>query len=72
MNGRVMAHNGGFGELARLDERLGRYAGLVLGDTDSERYFALITKQAEAAGGDVGGGIAAAAGGSPPTCPSRR
>jgi hypothetical protein len=41
MDGRVMAHNGGFGELAQLDPELGPYARLVLGDTDSERYFAL-------------------------------
>jgi predicted glutamine amidotransferase len=61
MRGRVMAHNGGIGELARLDERLGGYAGLVLGDTDSERYFALITKETDARGGDVGAGITAAA-----------
>jgi predicted glutamine amidotransferase len=61
MHGRIMAHNGGFGELPRLDERLGCYAGLVRGDTDSERYFALITQQADAHGGDVGAGIAAAA-----------
>jgi predicted glutamine amidotransferase len=62
MGGRIMAHNGGFGELPRLDEQLGSYAGLVLGDTDSERYFALITQQIDAHGGDVGAGIAAAAG----------
>jgi predicted glutamine amidotransferase len=61
MAGRIMAHNGGFGELARLDEQLGPYASLVRGDTDSERYFALITQQADAHGGDVGAGIAAAA-----------
>ena len=61
LHGRIMAHNGGFGELARLDERLGSYADLVLGDTDSERYFALITQQAEARDGDVGAGITAAA-----------
>ncbi|HTT00255.1 MAG TPA: class II glutamine amidotransferase [Streptosporangiaceae bacterium] len=61
MRGRIMAHNGGFGELARLGEQLGSYAGLVLGDTDSERFFALITQQADAHGGDVGAGIAAAA-----------
>jgi predicted glutamine amidotransferase len=61
MDGRVMAHNGGFGELSRLDEQLGRYASLVLGDTDSERYFALITQQTDAHGGDVGAGITAAA-----------
>jgi predicted glutamine amidotransferase len=62
MDGRIMAHNGGFGELPRLDEQLGSYAGLVLGDTDSERYFALITQQIDVHGGDVGAGIAAAAG----------
>jgi predicted glutamine amidotransferase len=61
MHGRIMAHNGGFGEVGRLDERLGDYHGLVLGDTDSERYFALMTQQIEAHGGDVGAGIAAAA-----------
>jgi glutamine amidotransferase len=61
MHGRIMAHNGGFGELPRLEEQLGSYASLVLGDTDSERYFALITKQTEAHGGDVAAGITAAA-----------
>lgn len=61
MDGRVMAHNGGFGELSRLDAELGSYSGLVLGDTDSERYFALITKQTDAHGGDVAAGITAAA-----------
>jgi predicted glutamine amidotransferase len=61
MNGRVMAHNGGLGSLAQLDAALGPYADLVLGDTDSERYFALITKETDAHGGDVGAGIAAAA-----------
>jgi glutamine amidotransferase len=61
MGGRIMAHNGGFGELGRLEEQLGRYRELVQGDTDSERYFALITQQIDAHGGDVGAGIAAAA-----------
>ena len=61
MNGRVMAHNGGFGSLAQLEAVLGPYADLVQGDTDSERYFALITKETDARGGDVGVGIAAAA-----------
>jgi predicted glutamine amidotransferase len=62
MAGRIMAHNGGLGDLPRLEERLGDYARLVLGDTDSERYFALITQQIDVHGGDVGAGIAAAAG----------
>jgi predicted glutamine amidotransferase len=33
MRGRVMAHNGGVGELRRLETKLGDYARLVLGDT---------------------------------------
>jgi predicted glutamine amidotransferase len=61
MRDRIMAHNGGFGELARLEAELGEYSDLVLGDTDSERYFALITQQVDAHGGDVGAGIVAAA-----------
>ena len=61
MQGRIMAHNGGFSEITRLDEQLGTYRDLVLGDTDSERYFALITQQIDAHGGDVGAGITAAA-----------
>jgi predicted glutamine amidotransferase len=61
MHGRIMAHNGGLGDLPRLEEQLGSYASLVLGDTDSERYFALITQQTDAHGGDVGAGITAAA-----------
>jgi len=60
-HGRIMAHNGGVGELARLEEQLGSYRSLVQGDTDSERYFALITQQTDAHGGDVAAGIAAAA-----------
>jgi glutamine amidotransferase len=61
MRGRIMAHNGGFGGLDRLEEQLGPYRGLVEGDTDSERFFALITQQIDAHGGDVAAGIAAAA-----------
>src|SRR5215470_8598919 len=60
-DGRIMAHNSGIGEIGRLHAQLGSYAGLVQGDTDSERFFALITQQADAHGGDVGAGIAAAA-----------
>jgi predicted glutamine amidotransferase len=61
MRGRIMAHNGGFGGLDRLEEQLGPYRDLVGGDTDSERYFALITQQIDAHGGNVAAGIAAAA-----------
>src|SRR5215475_12642116 len=62
MRGRIMAHNGGLGDVARLAGQLGSYRDLVLGETDSEHYFALITQQIDAHGGDVGAGIAAAAG----------
>ena len=61
IGGRIMAHNGGIGELARLDRQLGSYLSLVGGETDSERFFALITQQADARGGDLGAGLAAAA-----------
>jgi glutamine amidotransferase len=61
MGGRIMAHNGGIGELGRVEEQLGRYRELVHGDTDSERFFALITQRIDAHDGDVGAGIAAAA-----------
>ena len=37
------------------------YRDLVAGDTDSERFFALITKHIDANGGDVGAAIATAA-----------
>jgi len=60
--GRIMAHNGGFDELPLLEEQLGSYRSLVQGDTDSERFFALITQQVDAHDGDVGAGITAAAG----------
>lgn len=61
MAGRVMAHNGGFGDLGILEAELGDAMGGVLGDTDSERYFALITREIGRHDGDVGAGIAAAA-----------
>lgn len=61
MHGWIMAHNGGFQDVARLDAKLGAYAGLVYGDTDSERFFALIVQQVDAHRGDMAAGIAAAA-----------
>jgi predicted glutamine amidotransferase len=57
--GRVFAHNGTFGDLDALDARLDADRALVGGDTDSERYFALIT--ALARDRDVGTAIAEAA-----------
>jgi predicted glutamine amidotransferase len=60
-HGRVFAHNGYIGDLPTLESRLGEHRRLVGGDTDSERFFALITREIEARDGDVGAGIAAAA-----------
>jgi predicted glutamine amidotransferase len=59
--GRLFAHNGVVEDLERLDHELGDDRALVGGDTDSERLFALITRETERHGGDVGAGIAAAA-----------
>jgi predicted glutamine amidotransferase len=61
-HGRLFAHNGVIGNLSTLDSELGEYRNLVHGDTDSERFFALITKHIDGNGGDVGAGIGAAAG----------
>ncbi len=61
MAGRIMAHNGGFEELDALDAELGAHRGLVHGDTDTERFMALITQRTERTGGDVGRGIVEAA-----------
>jgi glutamine amidotransferase len=60
-HGRLLAHNGVIGDLPRLDAELGAYRDLVTGDTDSERFFALITQRIDALDGDVGAGIASAA-----------
>jgi glutamine amidotransferase len=62
-HGRVFAHNGHVAELDVLEAHLGsRYRALVKGDTDSERLFALITKEIDEAGGDIEAGIGAAVG----------
>ena len=58
--GRLFAHNGAILDLEKLDAHLGDYRDLVAGETDSERFFALITKEAEARDEDVGAGIVAA------------
>jgi glutamine amidotransferase len=58
--GRLFAHNGVFEGLPELEAQLGPDRALVHGDTDSERFFALVTRETRAAGGDVGAGIEAA------------
>lgn len=60
LDGRMFGHNGIVGDLDAVDERLGDDAARVLGDADSERFFALITKEIAAAGGDERAGIIAA------------
>ncbi|MBT2588266.1 class II glutamine amidotransferase [Arthrobacter sp. ISL-95] len=58
-DGRLFAHNGVLHGLERLDQRLIELGvmDLVLGQSDSERLFALITVETRRAGGDVGAGI---------------
>ena len=58
--GRLFAHNGVVGDLDRLEERLGDQMAMVAGDTDSERFFALITKSIHESGGEIEAGIEAA------------
>jgi predicted glutamine amidotransferase len=60
-DGRLFAHNGVIEGLDTLDAELGEDRALVRGETDSERFFALITREARAHGGDVGAGIEHAA-----------
>ncbi|OXM61449.1 class II glutamine amidotransferase [Amycolatopsis vastitatis] len=60
-HGRLFAHNGVIGDLPELEARLGGYRDLVEGDTDSERFFALVTREIDEHDGDVGAGITAAA-----------
>jgi len=59
-HGRLLAHNGIVGDVPELRRRLGSHVELVHGETDSEHYFALITKRIEEHGGDVGAGVTAA------------
>ena len=56
---RMFAHNGMLEGLDMLDERLAELctADLVLGQTDSERVFALISASIRACGGDVTAGL---------------
>ena len=59
-DGRLLAHNGMVADLDVLERQLGPDLRRVHGDTDSERVFALITREIERLG-DVGDGIASAA-----------
>jgi predicted glutamine amidotransferase len=57
---RLFAHNGVIEDLPALEAHLGEDMRLVKGETDSERLFALITREISAREGDVAGGIEAA------------
>lgn len=58
--GRLFAHNGVITGLSRLEDELGEDRALVEGETDSERLFALITRETRRHQGDVRAGIVAA------------
>jgi predicted glutamine amidotransferase len=58
--GRLFAHNGVLGGLDELDAELAGELRLVHGQTDSERLFALITREIARHDGDVAQGIGSA------------
>ncbi len=60
LDGRAFAHNGVVSELDELERRLGADRVLVHGETDSERFFALMTVAIRGHEGDVRAGIIAA------------
>jgi glutamine amidotransferase len=60
-HGRLLAHNGVIEDLPALEAQLGSYRELVAGDTDSERFFALVTRETDRNDGDVSAGLTAAA-----------
>ena len=61
MDGMLFAHNGMIRDLEALEAEIGRDMRFVGGDTDSERYFALIAKEIRARA-SIGAGISAAVG----------
>lgn len=61
-DGFIFAHNGVIHGLDELEAHLASGMELVHGDTDSERYFALIVTEIRKHGGDVAAGVATATG----------
>ncbi|MFI5977517.1 class II glutamine amidotransferase [Streptomyces sp. NPDC051452] len=59
--GRLFAHNGVIEGLDELDRHLGEDRSLVHGDTDSERFFALVTRETAALDGNVSASLISAA-----------
>jgi glutamine amidotransferase len=60
-HGRLFAHNGVIDDLPTLRTALGEYRDLVAGDTDSELFFALITRHIDEHDGNITAGIITAA-----------
>lgn len=60
IDGRLFAHNGAIGSVDELEAQVGEDMSNVHGETDSERYFALVSKEIRAHGGDVSAGLQAA------------
>ena len=59
MDGMLFAHSGMLQDLDALESHLGRDMRFVGGETDSERYFALVAKEIRTRG-SIGSGISAA------------
>ena len=59
IDGMLFAHNGLLEDLDALESHLGRDMRFVGGETDSERYFALVAKEIRTRG-SIGSGISAA------------
>jgi predicted glutamine amidotransferase len=60
LDGRIFGHNGIVGDLETVEAELGDLRGELVGTTDSERYFALVTRHIRDHGGDVRAGIRSA------------
>jgi predicted glutamine amidotransferase len=58
LDDRLFAHNGIVGDLDRVEAELGELRSEVVGGTDSERLFALITKRIRDHDGDIRAGVA--------------
>ena len=60
LDGRIFGHNGIVGDLEKVEAELGDLRDELVGTTDSERYFALVTQHIRDHGGDVRAGIRSA------------
>jgi glutamine amidotransferase len=60
LDNRIFGHNGVVGDLERVEAELGDLRAELHGTTDSERFFALITRHIRDASGDIRAGIISA------------